>query len=130
MMQNLCAGVTYQIEEEESTTEERLPSVATRQHVWPYTERQAALASSYFGCLPNEILVRMFRSLPVYDLINVGLVCRTFKMVADLEEVWKHRRRSKFHHVYYKTFEHSLAHCFRFLRHILALVNEKDNIKI
>ena len=130
MMQKLCADVTYQIEEEESTTEERLPSVAPRRHVWPYTECQEALASSDFGRLPNEILVRLFCYLPVYDLINVGRVCRTFKMVADLEEVWKHRRRSKFYRVYCKTFEHSLAHCFRFLRHVLALVNEKDNIRI
>ena len=130
MMQNLCEDVTNQIEEEESTTEERLPSVTPRRHVWPYTERQEALASSYFGGLPNEILVRLFCYLPVYDLISVGLVCRTFKMVADLEEVWKHRRRSKFHRVYCQTFEHSFAHCFRFLRHILALVNEKDNIRI
>ena len=112
-MEELCADVTYQIEEEEeSTTEESLPSVATRQHVWPYTERQEALASSYFGRLPTEILVRLFCSLPVYDLINVGLVCRTFKMVADLEEVWKNKRRSKFHRVYYKTFENSVAQCF------------------
>ena len=100
MMQNLCAGVTYQIEEEESTTEERLPSVAPRRHVWPNTECQEALANSDFGRLPNEILVRLFRYIPLYDLINVGLVCRTFKMVSDLEEVWKNRRRSKFHRVY------------------------------
>ena len=50
MMQKLYAYFKYQIEEEEaSTAEERLPSVVTRQHVWPSTERQAALASSYFG---------------------------------------------------------------------------------
>ncbi len=112
MTQKLCADFTYQIEEEESTAEERLPSVVKRQYVWPSTERQAALASSHFGCLPNEILVQIFRSLPVCDLINVGLVCRTFKMVADLEEVWKNKRRSKFHRVYCKTFENSVAHCF------------------
>ena len=129
MMQKPCDNFTYQIEEE-STTEERLLSIATRQHAWSYTERQEALASSYFRCLPNEILVRLFRSLPVYDLINVGLVCRTFKMVADLEDVWKNKRRSKFHRAYCKTFEHSVAHCFRFLRHISALVNNKDNIRI
>jgi len=119
MMQKLYADFTYQIEEEESTAEERLPSVTTRQHVSPYTERQEDLASPYFERLPEEILVQIFRSLPVYDLINVGQVCRRFKMVAHLEEVWKNKRRSKFHRVYCKTFEHSLA-----------LVNEKDNIRI
>ena len=104
MMQNLCAGVTYQIEEEESTTEECLSPVVTQQHVWPSTERQLALANSYFGRLPNEILIQIFRSLSLYDLDNVRLVCRTFKMVINLKEVWKNKRRSKFHRVYCKTF--------------------------
>jgi len=104
MTQKICTDLTYQIEEEESTAEERLPPVVTRQLVWPSSERQEALANSYFGRLPNEILIQIFRSLSLYDLDNVRLVCRTFKMVINLKEVWKNKRRSKFHRVYCKTF--------------------------
>ncbi|CAF1207901.1 unnamed protein product [Adineta steineri] len=87
-MQKLCKHCTYQIEEETSVADVLVPPVITWQHIWPYTERQDALANSYFRCLPNEILIQIFRILSVHDLGNVALVCRTFKMVTDQNEVW------------------------------------------
>ncbi|CAF1015771.1 unnamed protein product [Adineta steineri] len=87
-MQKLCKHCTYQIEEETSVADVLVPPVITWQHIWPYTERQDALANSYLRCLPNEILIQIFRILSVHDLGNVALVCRTFKMVTDQNEVW------------------------------------------
>jgi len=98
----------YQMEEE-STEEELLPPIVTWQHVWPFIERQEALANSCFGCLSTEILIKIFLLLSVRDLGNVGLVCRTFKMVIDLDDIWKNKCTNTSHHVYFKTFDNQIA---------------------
>ncbi|CAF2574018.1 unnamed protein product [Rotaria sp. Silwood2] len=68
-----------------------LPSApnVTWQHIWSFSETQDALSDSLFVAIPNEILLRIFQVLSVGDLCNVSLVCRSFKMIADQDEIWK-----------------------------------------
>ncbi|CAF3529452.1 unnamed protein product [Rotaria sp. Silwood1] len=72
-------------------TEVTVPSIpnVTWQHVWSSSETQVALLNSPFVSISNEILLHIFRFLSVRDLGNVSLVCRSFKMVADQDEIWK-----------------------------------------
>ncbi|CAF3414387.1 unnamed protein product, partial [Rotaria sp. Silwood2] len=61
----------------------------TWQHIWSLNETRDALSDSSFIAIPNEILLRIFRYLSVRDLCNVSLICRSFKMVADHDDIWK-----------------------------------------
>lgn len=62
---------------------------------WPFDDTQIALSESVFFNIPNEILLYLFRFLSVHDLCNISLVCRTFKMLADRDELWKFKFNSK-----------------------------------
>ena len=64
-------------------------------HGWSFAETRDTLADSLFSAIPNEILVRIFKFLSVRDLCNVSLVCRSFKMIADEDEIWKLKFNSK-----------------------------------
>lgn len=55
----------------------------------------SAFSNSLFNKIPNEITTRIFRYLSVPDLRNVSLVCRSFKTIADQDEIWKHKSNSK-----------------------------------
>ncbi|CAF4541584.1 unnamed protein product [Rotaria sp. Silwood2] len=70
------------------TTQSSEPNV-TWQHIWSFSETRGALFNSSFVAIPNEILLRIFQLLSVRDLCNVSLVCRSFKMIADQDEIWK-----------------------------------------
>ena len=56
---------------------------------WSSDEMQIGLSNSLFRKIPNEIIIKIFRHLSVPDLCNVSLVCRSFKTIADLDEIWK-----------------------------------------
>ena len=61
----------------------------TWKHKWSIDEVQSALFQSHFQRLPDEILVNIFRFLSVYELGQISLVCRHFKLMADQDELWK-----------------------------------------
>lgn len=61
---------------------------------WSLDETRSALSNSSFNSIPNEILLHIFRYLSVSDLCRVSLVCRSFKMVADQDEIWKYKSNS------------------------------------
>jgi uncharacterized membrane protein YagU involved in acid resistance len=62
---------------------------------WPLNEARLALIKSPFNNIPNEIILHIFRFLSVHDLCRVSLVCRSFKMIADHDEIWKFKSNSK-----------------------------------
>lgn len=64
------------------------PPNITWQHIWSLGETRRALSKSPFAKIPNEILLHIFKLLSVSDLCNVSLVCRSFKMIADQDEIW------------------------------------------
>jgi hypothetical protein len=68
---------------------ERCPPNVIWQHLWAINETQYALAESFFFILPAEIILHIFKSLSVHDLGDISLVCRSFKMIADRDELWK-----------------------------------------
>lgn len=74
----------------------RDPPEITWKHSWPLDETKAALASSDFRTLPTEVLLHIFKFLNVHDLGNVSSVCRSFKMIADQDEIWKLKSNCKF----------------------------------
>ncbi len=74
----------------------RKPPKVTWEHSWPSDETKNALAQSGFRALPNEIILHIFKFLTVHDLGNVSLVCRSFKMLADQDEIWKLKTKCKF----------------------------------
>ncbi|CAF1156312.1 unnamed protein product [Rotaria sordida] len=61
----------------------------TWQHQWSPSETQDAVSQSPFTTIPSEIMLYIFQFLSVPDLCNISLVCRSFKMVADQDEIWK-----------------------------------------
>lgn len=66
------------------------------QHMfWSMDEIQVAFLESVFIDIPNEIILYIFRFLSVPDLCNVSLVCRSFKMISDRDELWKSKCNSK-----------------------------------
>ena len=65
-------------------------------HSWSSAETQTALSTSAFSAIPTEIMLRIFRLLSVPDLCRVSLVCRSFKIVVDQDEIWKLKCNSKF----------------------------------
>ncbi|UJR07065.1 hypothetical protein I4U23_011353 [Adineta vaga] len=56
---------------------------------WSLDESRQTLSSSLFRDIPNEILLYIFRFLSVPDLCRISSVCRTFKTLADHDELWK-----------------------------------------
>jgi hypothetical protein len=62
---------------------------------WPLNEARLALRKSPFNKISNEIILHIFRFLSVHDLFHVSLVCRSFKMIADYDEIWKFKCNSK-----------------------------------
>jgi hypothetical protein len=64
-------------------------------HSWSLNETRDALSQSLFNNIPNEILLHLFRFFSVPDLCNISLVCRTFKMIADQNQLWKSKYDSK-----------------------------------
>ncbi|UJR10791.1 hypothetical protein I4U23_014978 [Adineta vaga] len=67
----------------------RKPPKLTWQHSWPLDQTANALVDSSFRLLPPEVLLQIFKGLSVHDLGNVALVCRTFKMIVDQDDIWK-----------------------------------------
>ena len=76
-----------------------LPPNVTWLHSWSVNETRDALSQSFFNHLPNEIILHIFQYLSVRDLCTVSLVCRTFKILADEDQLWKVKVHSKFHHL-------------------------------
>ena len=79
-------------EEETSWDEEEAahsPPLITWKHLWSMDQTSNALTESPFDRIPAEILIKIFRLLSVDDLANVSLVCRSFKMIADQDEIWQ-----------------------------------------
>jgi hypothetical protein len=62
---------------------------------WSLDESRDALLNSLFNNIPNEIILRIFSFLSVHGLCNVSLVCRSFKMIADHDEIWKYKSNSE-----------------------------------
>ncbi len=54
---------------------------------WPFDETRNAFFMPSFKNLSNEIILHIFRYLSVNDLCNVSLVCRSFKMLADHDDI-------------------------------------------
>ena len=84
----------------EDTRPLRSPPTITWQHRWPSDQAETALAQSPFGSLPTEVILQIFKQLSVHDLGHVSLVCRSFKMIADQDEIWKLKCNCKYHHCY------------------------------
>ena len=72
----------------------RSPKI-TWKHLWPSDEAKAALSKSVFGTLPTEVMLHIFKYLSVHELGQVSLVCRSFKMIADQDEIWKLKTNCK-----------------------------------
>ena len=79
-----------------TATKRHNPPNVTWKHIWPLDEIQNALSESYFRALPNEIMLHIFQFLSVHDLCNASLVCRSFKMIADHDDIWKLKWKCKF----------------------------------
>lgn len=62
---------------------------------WPLDETRDVFRESVFNNIPNEVVLHIFRYLSVRDLSNVSLVCRSFKMITDDDELWKSKCNSK-----------------------------------
>ena len=62
---------------------------------WSMDQVGNALSESSFNNTPNEIILHIFRFLSVPDLCRVSLVCRSFKLIADHDELWKPKCNSK-----------------------------------
>lgn len=52
------------------------------------------LSESIFDKIPNEILLHIFRYLLDRDLCTISLVCRSFQVIANLDEIWKYKCQS------------------------------------
>jgi hypothetical protein len=50
-------------------------------------EIRVALSESLFNKIPNETILHIFRFLSVPDLCNISLVCRSFKMMVDHDQI-------------------------------------------
>jgi hypothetical protein len=76
------------LESVQQTKQPSPPKIAWK-HSWPLNQTQDALLNSPFSNIPTEVLIQIFRSFSVRDLGNVALVCRSFKMIVDQDEIWK-----------------------------------------
>ncbi len=84
-----------------STDELPNPPNVTWQHIWSLDETRNALSESVFATIPNEIILRIFKLLCVSNLCNISLVCRSFKMIADQDEIWKLKCKCKLIHCFF-----------------------------
>jgi hypothetical protein len=57
--------------------------------------RQDTFSESPFINIPTEIILHIFQFLSIRDLCNISLVCRSFKTIADQDELWKAKCNSK-----------------------------------
>jgi hypothetical protein len=64
-------------------------------HSWSLNETRDALSESLFNNIPNEIILYIFQFFSVRDLCNLSLVCRSFKIIADQDQLWKSKCDSK-----------------------------------
>jgi hypothetical protein len=62
---------------------------------WSLDESRDALSNSPFNNIPNEIILHIFSFFSIRSLCKVSLVCRSFKMIADHDEIWKYKCNSK-----------------------------------
>jgi hypothetical protein len=70
-------------------------------HSWSLNEARDALSDSLFNNIPNEIILHIFRFFSVRYLCNVSLVCRSFKIIADQDQLWKSKcDRKSIHYLY------------------------------
>ena len=76
----------------------RRPPQVTWKHLWSSDESATALSKSVFGKLPTEVMLQIFKYLSVHDLGKVSLVCRSFKMIADQDDIWKLKANCKCQH--------------------------------
>jgi hypothetical protein len=74
----------------------RSPPQITWKHSWTTSETRDALLNSSFSNIPNEIYLQIFQFFSIRDLGNVSLVCRQFKIIADDDQIWKSKCKSKF----------------------------------
>ena len=82
----------------DSEEERFIPPKIIWLHSWSLNETRGALSQSFFIDLPNEIILHIFRFLSVRDLCNLSLVCRAFKIIADDDQLWRHKLHSKSNH--------------------------------
>jgi hypothetical protein len=54
---------------------------------WSLNETRNALSLSSFNNIPNEIILYIFRFLSMRNLDNVSLVCRSFKIISNQEQL-------------------------------------------
>jgi hypothetical protein len=69
-------------------------------HSWSLNETRGALSQSVFNNIPNEIILHLFRYFSVRDLCKISLVCRSFKIIADRDQLWKSKCDSKSIHYF------------------------------
>jgi hypothetical protein len=75
--------------------ETRSPPKVTWEHSWSSDEVHTGLANSPFRLLPTEVMLNIFKFLSVHHLGNVSSLCRSFKMIADQDEIWKLKCKCK-----------------------------------
>ena len=80
----------------------RSPPQVTWEHSWTSDDVRNGLANSPFRLLPTKVMLHIFKYLSAYDLGQVSLVCRSFKMIADQDEIWKLKCKCKFIHILFK----------------------------
>jgi hypothetical protein len=79
----------------------RSPPNVTWEHSWSSDETQSGLQNSPFRVLPTEVMLDIFKFLSVHDLGTVSSLCRSFKMIADQDEIWKLKCKCKFIHLFF-----------------------------
>jgi hypothetical protein len=93
-MKRLLSCIKKQ-QDENSSVKLKTQEFVTPNMSWPLNETRNALSKSSFINIPNEIILHIFRFLSVPDLCNISLVCRSFKMIADHDDIWKSKCNSK-----------------------------------
>jgi hypothetical protein len=73
----------------------------TWEHSWALDEVHTGLANSPFRLLPTEVMLHIFKFLSVHDLGNISSLCRSFKMIADQDEIWKLKCKCKLIHCFF-----------------------------
>jgi hypothetical protein len=106
-MSKRFGGLVETLEKGTATVDkpQRDPPKITWQHSWPSDQVKDALVQSNFKTLPTEVMLHIFKFLNVHDLGNVSLVCRSFKMIADQDEIWKLKSNCQFTHLLFFLFE-------------------------
>ena len=89
-------------EDDENTQRRSHPRIIWK-HLWEVDQMRAALLESSFSSIPNEIFFQIFQLLSIRDLGKVSLVCRFFKTIASLDEIWQSKCGSAYR-FFYSTF--------------------------